>query len=111
MAATVFEQDDYFKIDPELHLVGDIGSLEHFPGVQMWWRAIDNIKRPLMQGTPPDALRGIEPVHVSKTGDPEVLLAAMDRFGVDIGCLLPESMMDTTGYSSRWVSLSIFWQL
>ena len=25
MSDTVFEQDDYFKIDPELHLVGDIG--------------------------------------------------------------------------------------
>jgi len=26
----------------------------------------------------------------------------MDKYGVDIACLLPESMMDTTGYSSRW---------
>jgi hypothetical protein len=43
MSDPVFEQDDYFKIDPELHLVGDIGPLEHFPGVQMWWRAIDNM--------------------------------------------------------------------
>jgi uncharacterized protein len=26
----------------------------------------------------------------------------MDKYGVDIACLLPESMMDTTGYTSRW---------
>jgi len=28
----------------------------------------------------------------------------MDKYGVDIACLLPESMMDTTGYTSRWVT-------
>ncbi len=104
MADAAFEQDDYFKIDPELHMVGDIAPLNHFPGVQMWWRAIDNIKRPLLQGTPEGALDGIDPADLNKTPDPEDLLGAMDRFGVDIGCLLPESMMDTTGYSSRWVS-------
>jgi predicted TIM-barrel fold metal-dependent hydrolase len=99
-----FERDDYFKIDPELHLVGDIGPVEHFPGVQMWWRAVENIRRPLLLGMPPEVLPGVGPADLTKTPDPDVLLAAMDRFGVDIGCLLPESMMDTTGYSSRWVS-------
>ena len=37
-----------------------------------------------------------------KNSDPNSLLAAMDKYGVDIACLLPESMMDTTGYTSRW---------
>lgn len=104
MGDMVFEQDDYFKIDPEPHLIGDMKPLEHFPGVQMWWRAIGNIKRPLMLGTPPDALAGIAPNDLTKNPDPEALLAAMDRYGVDIACLLPESMMDTTGFTSRWVS-------
>jgi uncharacterized protein len=31
-----FEHDDYFKIDPEFHLVGDMQPYAHFPGVQMW---------------------------------------------------------------------------
>ena len=35
-----FQHDDYFKIDPELHLVGDMQLYNHFPGVQMWWKAI-----------------------------------------------------------------------
>jgi predicted TIM-barrel fold metal-dependent hydrolase len=26
----------------------------------------------------------------------------MDKYGVDVACLLPESMMDTTGYTTRW---------
>jgi predicted TIM-barrel fold metal-dependent hydrolase len=26
----------------------------------------------------------------------------MDRFGVDMDCLLPESMMDNTGFSTKW---------
>jgi predicted TIM-barrel fold metal-dependent hydrolase len=99
-----FQKDDYFKIDPEAHLIGDMGPIEHFPGVQMWWRAIEHIHRPLAQGFPPEFVESLVPADLSKNADPEALLAAMDRYGVDIACLLPESMMDTTGYSSRWVS-------
>ena len=104
MQEAVFEQDDYFKIDPEAHMVGDMQPLQHFPGVQMWWRAIENIRRPLTLGTPPEAMAGLVAADLAVSHDPEALLAAMDRYGVDIGCLLPESMMDTTGYSSRWVT-------
>ena len=99
-----FEKDDYFKIDPEPHLIGDLEHINHFPGVQMWWKAIDMIKRPLLFGTPPDLMAGMEAWEMEKSGDPNDLLRAMDKYGVDIACLLPESMMDTTGYTSRWVS-------
>ena len=101
-----FGQDDYFKIDPEPHLLGNMEDISHFPGVQMWWKAIDNIKRPLLSGTPPDVLQdmGFEGWEMEKSSDPGNLLRAMDKYGVDIACLLPESMMDTTGYSSRWCS-------
>ena len=85
MTSAVFEQDDYFKIDPEAHFVGDMKPLEHFPGVQMWWRAIHNIARPLMLGTPAGALEGIDPSDLTENTDPEAMLAAMDRYGVDIG--------------------------
>ncbi|MBL7208473.1 MAG: amidohydrolase [Dehalococcoidia bacterium] len=104
MTATAFEKDDYFKIDPEPHLIGDMEPLNHFPGVQMWWAAIASIGRPLMLGTPPEVIEGMEPYEMEKNADPANLLAAMDKYGVDIACLLPESMMDTTGYTSRWVS-------
>ena len=53
--SNAFPQDEYFKIDPECHLIGDMGPINHFPGVQMWWRAIDNIRRPLT-GCPPKML-------------------------------------------------------
>jgi predicted TIM-barrel fold metal-dependent hydrolase len=91
--------DNYFKIDPEAHLVGDMAPLVHFPGVQMWWRAIEGCKRALLLGmpTPAGGSQGVK-----KDTSPEALLSAMDACGVDIACLLPESMMDSTGYSSRW---------
>jgi len=44
--------DNFFKIDPECHLIGDMEPLNYYPGVQMWWRAIENIKRPLLTGPP-----------------------------------------------------------
>ena len=97
-------QDDYFKIDPEFHLVGDMQPYIHFPGVQMWWKAIDNIRRPLLTGLPEELFKQLQPGDLSPTSDPDALLAFMDRYGVDVACLLPESMMDTTGFSSRWVS-------
>jgi hypothetical protein len=104
MVKAVVKKDDFFKIDPEAHLIGDMGSLNHFPGVQMWWRAIDSIHRPLLTGTPPESIGGLEPWEMQKSEDPANLLKAMDKYGVDVACLLPESMMDTTGYSSRWVT-------
>ena len=46
----------------------------------------------------------MEDWELEKNADPNSLLRAMDKYGVDIACLLPESMMDTTGYTSRWMS-------
>jgi len=100
--AVKFEKDDYFKIDPEAHLIGNMEPINHFPGVQMWWRAIANIARPLTLGAPAQAMSMLEPWEVTKNADPASLLKSMDKYGVDVACLLPESMMDTTGYTSRW---------
>jgi len=102
--AKEFERDDFFKIDPEPHLIGDMEPINHFPGVQMWWRAIDAIRRPLILGSPVEMFELLDPEELTKQVDPEALLGYMDKYGVDIACLLPESMMDTTGYTSRWVS-------
>ena len=102
--ATEFRKDYYFKIDPECHLIGNMEPVNHFPGVKMWWKAIASISRPLMLGTPPTSMEGVEPWEAIKTSDPARLLSAMDKYGVDIACLLPEAMMDTTGYSSRWMT-------
>jgi uncharacterized protein len=48
------------------------------------------------------AAAGLEEWEMQKNASPENILKAMDKYGVDIACLLPESMMDTTGYTSRW---------
>lgn len=97
-------QDEYFKIDPEAHLIGKLDHIKHFPGVQMWWKAIESIHRPILTGVPPESFKGIDEWEMAKTADPQSLLRAMDKYGVDVACLLPESMMDTTGYTSRWCS-------
>jgi hypothetical protein len=96
------EKDDYFKIDPEPHLIGDGSAYSYFPGYQMWWKAIANISRPLFLGTPEEGYDGLEDWEVEKNGDPDILLRAMDKYGVDIACLLPESCMDTCGNSGRF---------
>ncbi|MBI5843640.1 MAG: amidohydrolase [Deltaproteobacteria bacterium] len=95
-------KDDFFKIDPEAHLIGDMEAVNHFPGVRMWWKAIENISRPMVTGMPDSFLLSLEEWEMIKTADPGAILRAMDKHGVDVACLLPESMMDTTGYTSRW---------
>jgi predicted TIM-barrel fold metal-dependent hydrolase len=99
-----FTEDDYFKIDPEMHIVGNRDDYDYFPGVQMWWRAIENIHRPFITDAPPELLQAVPPHYMETRNDPELLLEAMDYTGVDIGLLLPEACMDTTGFSGRWCS-------
>ena len=48
---------------------------------------------------------------MQKNADPENIIRAMDKYGVDIACLLPESMMDTTGYSSRFCTNGEAWKV
>jgi len=102
--------DGFFKIDPECHLIGDMKPINHFPGVKMWWRAIEGIMRPMMQGAPEKYYEMLEPWELQKSSDPKNIIRAMDKYGVDIACLLPESMMDTTGYSSRWCTNGNAWK-
>ena len=99
---TELTTDNYFKIDPEPHLLGELDTIKHYPGVQMWWRAIDGCKRAILTGAKPEYLKGFTAQEMLKDADPEALLSTMDKYGVDIACLLPEAMMDTTGYSTRW---------
>lgn len=102
--------DGFFKIDPECHIIGDMEPINHYPGVQMWWNAIDGIMRPIMQGAPTKYMNLLESWEMQKSTNPENILRAMDKYGVDVACLLPESMMDTTGYSSRWCTNGDAWK-
>lgn len=99
-----FVKDDYFKIDPEAHLMGDKKSIAHYPGVQMWWKAGEGITRSLNTGIPDKYREGLDPDEIDNNPDPAVMLKAMDKYGVDIACLLPEAMMETTNYTKRWCS-------
>lgn len=109
MMSQSYYDDGFFKIDPECHIVGNMEPIKHFPGVKMWWKSIDSITRPLMQGLPPKFVDTLEPWEMQKSTDPENILRSMDKYGVDVACLLPEAMMDTTGYSSRWCTNGDTW--
>ena len=103
-------EDVFFKIDSECHIIGDMGLINHFPGIQMCWNAIDGIMRPTIQGDPSEYMSTLELWEFQKSTDPENILRAMDKYGVDVACILPESMMDTTGYSSRWRTNGDAWK-
>jgi len=101
--ANKLAKDDFFKIDVECHIIGDQEQINHYPGVQMWWKGVQGVTRALWKvGTPPEIDAVSEPREFTKQYGPEVLIEYMDKYGVDIACLLPEAMMETTGYSNRW---------
>ena len=97
-----FEKDEYFKIDVEAHLIGEMKDIEYFPGVQAWWRGVAGASRMLLMNIPEDQTPQAE--EMTKRGDPEGLIEFMDHYGVDMACIIPESMMDTTGYATRWTT-------
>jgi len=101
--ASTFKKDDFFKIDVECHIIGDEEAIEHYPAVGMWWKGVKGLARPVWDCClPPEINEVMEPREFEKQQGPEILIEYMDKYGVDIACLLPEAMMETTGYSARW---------
>ena len=95
------KKDDYFKIDVETHLSGDKTYISYYPGVQLWWRGVDGTRRAFGAGGK-RKVSEIREKEEQKAPEEERLITYMDLYGVDIACLLPESMMDTTGGATRW---------
>ncbi|MBW1999444.1 MAG: amidohydrolase family protein [Deltaproteobacteria bacterium] len=94
-------KDDYFKIDCEAHLSGDKTRIDYYPGVQLWWKGVDGTRR-AFGASEKRKVSEIRDKGERKTPEEDKLIEYMDRYGVDLACVLPESMMDTTGYAARW---------
>jgi len=101
MARSEFTKDDYFKIDVEAHLSGDKKYISYYPGVQLWWRGVDGTRRAFGAGEK-RKVSEIREKEQEEAPEEDSLITFMDRYGVDLACILPESMMDTTGYATRW---------
>lgn len=90
--------DDYFKLDVEAHLAGKREIVSYYPGVQMWNRAAEGVLRALFFPLKVPA----EFMKPKPTA--EDLIGFMDKYRVDLACIVPESMMDTTGYATPWIT-------
>ena len=95
------KKDEYFKIDVEAHLSGDKTHISYYPGVQLWWRGVDGTRRAFGAGGK-RKVSEVREKEEQKAPEEDRLITYMDRYGVDIACVLPESMMDTTGGATRW---------
>jgi predicted TIM-barrel fold metal-dependent hydrolase len=108
MARQEFVKDDYFKIDCECHLSGDIKKyIDYFPAYQQWWQGTNMTATAFGAAPKQHTTEAAKPHEAPKPAAPampedEQLLVYMDRYGVDMACVLPESMMDTTGYTTKW---------
>jgi predicted TIM-barrel fold metal-dependent hydrolase len=107
MSRQEFVKDDYFKIDVECHLSGDTKKyFDYFPEYKKWVYGTAETARCFGAVPHHDTKDWKDKIETkppkSDLAEDEQLLVYMDRYGVDMACVLPESMMDTTGYSTKW---------
>ena len=103
-----FVKDDYFKIDVECHLSGEANKkyFNYFPEYRKWVYGTAETAR-AFNAVPHHVTKDWKEPPVTKAEKSEIpeeeqLIVYLDRWGVDMACILPESMMDTTGYSTKW---------
>ena len=102
-----FVKDDYFKIDVECHLSGEANKkyFNYFPEYRKWVYGTAETAR-AFNAVPHHVTKDWKEPPVTKAEKSEMaeedqLIVYMDRYGVDMACILPESMMETTGYSTK----------
>ncbi len=88
MGKQAFKKDEHFKIDVEVHLSGDKTHINYYPGVQLWWRGVDGTRRAFGAGGK-RKVSEIRETEEKKAPEEDRLIAYMDRYGVDMACLLP----------------------
>jgi uncharacterized protein len=103
-----FVKDDYFKIDVECHLSGEANKkyFNYFPEYRKWVYGTAETAR-AFGATPHHVTKDWKDAPVTKAEKSDIpeedqLIVYLDRYGVDMACILPESMMETTGYSTKW---------
>jgi predicted TIM-barrel fold metal-dependent hydrolase len=108
--AIEFVKDDYFKIDVECHLSGEANKkyFNYFPEYRKWVYGTAETAR-AFNAVPHHVTQDWKEPPVTKAEKSEIpeedqLIIYLDRFGVDMACILPESMMETTGFSTKWSS-------
>ncbi|MFC1980975.1 amidohydrolase family protein [Chloroflexota bacterium] len=111
----IMGKDNYFKIDVELHLLESLEHYDYFPKIvhrkklpyHLSGRALFGPEGSPGHSRPGDVLYGTSFWQTAgRQGvlTPEDLLALMDKYAIDMACLLPEVMANFTGYSTRWSS-------
>jgi predicted TIM-barrel fold metal-dependent hydrolase len=86
--------DDYFIMDSECHLVPTHAKAEiaYFEQRRIWFEQCRGAVRGLLGQDPGEG--------VFKDATPEACIADMDEGGVDMAFVLPEKMMEMSGYSA-----------
>lgn len=106
------KNDDFFKLDVELHLSTPTTDINYFPEMKRYAKLAGGFRRYLYgpEGgpawpRPSKESKDLDPAAGAggyQTPTPEDIIAVMDKYGVDMACVLPESMMVSTGYSRKW---------
>lgn len=96
---------DYFKIDVEAHVLAPLVDVNYFPAVRRYKEGAAMMRRGMFGAggfTPTPGKDFWSDWGAETSPQPEDLLEAMDKHGVDIACILPESFMEIFDYATRW---------
>jgi len=97
-----FVKDEYFKIDCEAHLYGDVGHLHYFKWHQQGAKAAPGITR-FMGFDDPELLKDLPPPPEGlASSPPEALIELMDKYGIDMACVIREDVSIASGYAAPY---------
>jgi len=97
-----FVKDEFFKLDCETHLYPDIGHLQYFK----WLKQGSAGAAGAIKGiglAHPDLAKLVPPLHGwPPSSPPEVLIELMDKYGIDMACIMREDVTIASGFSSPY---------
>ena len=97
-----FVKDEHFKLDCETHLYGDISHLQYFKWLQQGSRGAAGAVR-AMGMLAPEVLEVLPPLQGwPPSSPPEVLIELMDKYGIDMACVMREDVSMASGYSAPY---------
>jgi predicted TIM-barrel fold metal-dependent hydrolase len=89
--ADTASKDNYFKLDSEAHIWPDTSDIKYFPGFQWEHPAFQGVTRILGISKQWETKGDQGNVEFPKANEPETLIERMDKYGVDMACVVPES--------------------
>ena len=102
MKVNDFKKDGYFKLDCETHLYPDISHLSYFKWLKKGNIGAAGVARAMGLTQPEVAKLAPPPTEWPPSSPPEALIDLMDKYGIDMACIMREDVTIASGFSAPY---------